>query len=202
MRSTNLLIASVGGQGGLTLSRVIAIAAVLEGYNVRTGETLGMSQRFGSVISYIRVGSGVNSPIFGQGEADYILGLELTETLRNITYLKPDGIVIVADELKPPVSSSLGISKRLSRAEIIKELSRYARKLIVVPAKELAIKAGSVRALNMVILGVFNEVSKLLNSENVVKAIYTLLPGRKGEVSITAYNLGRSYASSLRAAWR
>jgi Pyruvate/2-oxoacid:ferredoxin oxidoreductase gamma subunit len=90
----NILIASVGGQGGLTLARVLAEAAVMSGWSVRTGETLGMAQRYGSVVSYVRLGLGVEvrSPTFTPGEADYLLGLELFESLRNIHYLSENGV--------------------------------------------------------------------------------------------------------------
>jgi len=193
MKVMNILIASVGGQGGLTLSRVIAIAAVMEGYSVRTGETLGMAQRFGSVVSYVRVGKEVNSPTFGYGEADYILGLELTEVLRNIPYLSSDGKVVTANTVKLPVSSSLGIAKRMYEDDILKELTNQVKNLIIVPARELAIKAGNVRAMNMVILGVFNALAKMFSDESIIKAILTLLPGKKGETSINAYRLGYDY---------
>ncbi|MEM4775425.1 MAG: 2-oxoacid:acceptor oxidoreductase family protein, partial [Sulfolobales archaeon] len=80
VKTVNIAIASVGGQGGLTLSRVLAVAAVLDGLSVRTGETLGMAQRYGSVVSYVRIGTRVLSPTFSDGEGDYLLGLELLET--------------------------------------------------------------------------------------------------------------------------
>ena len=193
MKVVNILIASVGGQGGLTLSRVIAIAAVMEGYSVRTGETLGMAQRFGSVVSYVRVGKEVNSPTFGYGEANYILGLELTEVLRNVQYLSRDGKVITADVVKPPISSSLGIAKRLYESDILNELTNQVKNLIIIPAKELAIEAGNVRAMNMVILGAFNALAKMFSEESITKAIITLLPGKKGKTSINAYKLGYEY---------
>jgi len=118
----NILIASVGGQGGLTLSRIIAEASVIQGLSVRTGETLGMAQRFGSVLSFVRVGERVLSPIFGRGEADYLLGLELVETLRAIEYLRDSGLAIAANEYKPPVSSSLKPSPAWSRDSVARAL--------------------------------------------------------------------------------
>ncbi len=197
MNVVNILIASVGGQGGLTLSRVLATASVLEGYSVRTGETLGMAQRFGSVISFVRVGKEVHAPIFGLGEADFILGLELIEVLRNIMYLKSDGILITADEIKQPISSSLGLAKRLSRNVIIDKIKSDVRNFIIIPARELALKAGSIRALNMVILGAFNAIANLLSEESMLKAIRTILSGKKGLISIKAYKYGYEYVKSM-----
>ncbi len=83
----NLIITGVGGQGGLTLSRIVGNAAIREGYRVRIGETLGMSQRYGSVLSYLRFGEEVYSPLIGEGEADLMLALEPAEALRNARFL-------------------------------------------------------------------------------------------------------------------
>lgn len=197
MKVTNVLIASVGGQGGLTLSRVLAIAAVLDGKSVVTGETLGMAQRFGSVASYVRIGDEVHSPVFNPGDAHAILGLELIEVLRNIHYLRRNGLVISADELKPPISSSLGLAKNPKKDELISEITAKVTELggdvVFVPARQLALKAGSYRAMNMVILGAFNSRFKLLSDLSIREAIMQLLPGRKGEISLRAYSLGKEF---------
>ncbi len=197
MKVTNVLIASVGGQGGLTLSRVLAIAAVIEGKSVVTGETLGMAQRFGSVVSYVRIGDEVHSPVFSLGDADVILGLELIEVLRNIHYLRSKGLVLSADELKPPVSSSLGLAKNPKRDKLMSEITSKANELdgdvIFIPARQLAVEAGSYRAMNMVILGAFNSRFKLLSDPSIQEAIMQLLPGNKGKISVRAYNSGKEF---------
>jgi len=195
---TNILIASVGGQGGLTLSRAIAIAAVMKGYSVKTGESLGMAQRFGSVVSYVRIGEGVRAPIFGVGDADYLIGLELTETVRNMQYLRQGGLAVVSDELKPPLSASLGLARSLSREELIGDLKNNLKNLVLVPAKELAIKADNPRAANMVLLGVFNELTKLIDDASIKAAIMMLLPGRRGESSVQAFELGKEWVKSIK----
>jgi len=194
----NILIASVGGQGGLTLSRAIAIAAVMKGYSVKTGESLGMAQRFGSVVSYVRIGKEVRAPIFGVGDADYLIGLELTETVRNMQYLRQGGLAVVSDELKPPLSASLGLARSLSREELIGDLKNNLKNLVLVPAKELAIKAGNPRAANMVLLGVFNELTKLIDDASIKAAIMMLLPGRRGESSVQAFGLGKEWVKSIK----
>ncbi|MCD6323856.1 MAG: indolepyruvate oxidoreductase subunit beta [Desulfurococcales archaeon] len=192
----NILIASVGGQGGLTLSRVIALAAVGDGKSVRTGETLGMAQRFGSVVSYVRVGDEIHSPVFDPGDADVILGLELIEVSRNVHYLRRGGKIYTADEVKPPISSSLGIAENPKKSDLISRVSSKVKEiggeLYVIPAREIAVKAGNYRAMNMVLLGAFNASYSLLTDESVRKAIYQLLPGRKGDISVNAYMQGKS----------
>ncbi len=202
-RVWNILIASVGGQGGLTLSRVLAVASVMDGYSVRTGETLGMAQRFGSVLSFVRigVGKGVRSPIFEVGEADILLGLEVIEALRAISYVKPgSGVVVVSREVKPPVSSSLGLEPNPSPDELIKTLSRVReqlRDLIIVPAKEIAIRIGNVRAANMVILGVLYGLLGLPSRASIVSAIKVTLRPSAVDSSIKAFNEGVKFAESL-----
>jgi len=91
----NLIITGVGGQGGLTLSRIVGNAAMHEGYNVRIGETLGMSQRYGSVLSYLRFGEEVYSPLIEEGEANLMLALEPAEALRNARFLGKDSHAVV-----------------------------------------------------------------------------------------------------------
>ncbi|WP_297480987.1 indolepyruvate oxidoreductase subunit beta [Thermococcus sp.] len=91
----NLIITGVGGQGGLTLSRIIGNAAMVEGYNVRIGETLGMSQRYGSVLSYLRFGEEVYSPLIEEGKANLMLALEPAEALRNARFLGKKSVAII-----------------------------------------------------------------------------------------------------------
>ncbi|WP_297516665.1 indolepyruvate oxidoreductase subunit beta [Thermococcus sp.] len=91
----NLIITGVGGQGGLTLSRIVGNAAMVEGYNVRIGETLGMSQRYGSVLSYLRFGEEVYSPLIEEGKANLMLALEPAEALRNARFLGKNSVAIV-----------------------------------------------------------------------------------------------------------
>ncbi|ACJ16885.1 indolepyruvate: ferredoxin oxidoreductase, beta subunit [Thermococcus onnurineus NA1] len=91
----NFIITGVGGQGGLTLSRIVGNAAMAEGYNVRIGETLGMSQRYGSVLSYLRFGEEVYSPLIEEGKANLMLALEPAEALRNARFLGKNSYAII-----------------------------------------------------------------------------------------------------------
>lgn len=190
----NIAVASVGGQGGLTLSRILAVAAVLDGHSVRTGETLGMSQRFGSVISYVRIGRKVLSPTFSVGEADFLLGLELVESVRALPLLRSSGIAIVADTLKIPISASL--EKRVLRVdELSKELMKVS-KTVIVPASKMARDVGNPRAANMVILGVFQGISGLLTETSVRRAISEVVPSKWLETSLRAFSEGLRYSPS------
>jgi indolepyruvate ferredoxin oxidoreductase beta subunit len=194
VKAVNILVASVGGQGGLTLARVIAEAAVISGMSVRTGEILGMAQRYGSVVSYIRLGEKVLSPLFSEGEADYLLGLELFEAARNLSYLSPQGLAILADEYRPPLQASLS-GKQYTKSELIAKIRSIVHNTIVVPARSIALSsAGTPRAINMVLLGVLNAKTNLFSEDAVVKAISEVLAGRAREASISAYRAGVLYA--------
>jgi indolepyruvate ferredoxin oxidoreductase beta subunit len=200
----NILIASVGGQGGLTLSRIIAEASVIQGLSVRTGETLGMAQRFGSVLSFVRVGERVLSPIFGRGEADFLLGLELVETLRAVGYLRNSGLAIAADEYKPPVISSLRPAPGWSKDSVARTLKEVLGDgLLLIPARRLAVKAGSHRAINAVLLGVLNASAQLFTHRVVEEAISRVLHGKAVEISVKAYYEGFNlYKESMREGCR
>lgn len=202
-RIFNILISSVGGQGGLTLSRVIALSAVISGYYVRTGETLGMAQRFGSVVSYVRVGIGreVYSPLFSFNEAHYIVCMEVLECARALKYLRDDGIIVLDKTIKPPASMSLAGKNSAFREQVIKQIIDVVgpEKVIVVPARDIASSLGNPRGANMVLLGVLNRISGLFDNEKIEEAISNFFEGRARELSLTAYREGYKYVNQQRA---
>lgn len=198
----NILISSVGGQGSLTLSRVIAAASVLSGYSVRTGETLGMAQRFGSVISYVRIGVGrtVYSPIFNAGEAQYVICMEVIECGRALKYLGSDGVLILDDVVKPPTSVSLaGVSSSEIKNTLLKQISNNVdpAKLFLIPARRIASGLGASRAANMVLLGVLNNLSNLFSDDVITEAISSILSNKARELSLLAYRRGIDYMKAL-----
>ncbi|MEM0026212.1 MAG: indolepyruvate oxidoreductase subunit beta [Zestosphaera sp.] len=202
-RIFNILISSVGGQGGLTLSRVIALSAVISGYYVRTGETLGMAQRFGSVVSYVRVGIGreVYSPLFSFNEAHYIVCMEVLECARALKYLRDDGIIVLDKTIKPPASMSLAGKNSAFREQVIKQIIDVVgpERVVVVPARDIASSLGNPRGANMVLLGVLNRISGLFDNEKIEEAISNFFEGRARELSLTAYREGYKYVNQQRA---
>ncbi len=196
-RVVNILISSVGGQGGLTLSRIIALSAVASGYYVRTGETLGMAQRFGSVVSYVRVGVGkkVYSPLFDVNEAHYVVCMEVIECARTLKYLRDDGVLILDDVIKPPTSMSLAGKSSSLKEQVIKQILEVVKpeRVVVVPARDIASGLGSSRGANMVLLGVLNRVSGLFDNGKVEEAISSFFEGRARELSLRAYREGYKY---------
>ena len=196
----NILISSVGGQGGLTLSRVIALSAVISGYHVRTGETLGMAQRFGSVTSYVRIGINkeVYSPLFDFKEAHYIVCMEILECARTLKYLHDEGILILDNTIKPPISMSLSGKTTALREQVIKQIQESVKheNVVIVPARDIASSLGSPRVTNMVLLGVLNKISRLFSNEKIEEAISNFFEGRARELSLRAYREGFKYLTS------
>ena len=199
----NLVIASVGGQGGLTLSRIIAEAALSNGYSVRTGETLGMSQRFGSVLSFVRFGKDVRGPLIPFAKADVLIGLELLEALRAWKFIGPKTLVLVAKISIPPVFSSLSHIPKWSSYkypsidDILMNLRKRAEKAIDIDALPILRKLNNVRGLNVFMLGIFaasprNPIPKSLYEDAIRKVIK-----RNIELNIKTFRIGYDIGQRL-----
>lgn len=150
--SRNCLLCGVGGQGVVLASRLIAYAAMEQGDFVRTTETIGMAQRGGSVVSHVRAGEEVHSPLIPAGGADVILAFEPGEAVRCLPYLKEGGLVITNSRIVKPVTASLGGSS-YSGGEMLDYLKKKAGQVIVVDGDEICRRAGSAKVLNVALLG-------------------------------------------------
>lgn len=148
----SFILAGVGGQGIVLASRIIAEAYLEQGQFVRTAETIGMSQRGGSVVSHVRTGEDIHSPQIPKGSADALIGFEPGEAVRCLPYLKPGGTAVVADRVIVPVTASLGGTPY--RAEdMLAYLRKSDIKLIVLATDSIFRISGSYKSLNMALLG-------------------------------------------------
>lgn len=189
LNNKNILICGVGGQGILLASDILAQIALEFGYDVKKSEIHGMAQRGGAVISAIRFGDKVYSPLLGTHKADIILAFEKLEALRNINYLKPNGIYIVNDYEFPPLSVSMGIEKYPKN--VIAQLKKTAKEVKLVDGLSLAKQAGNVKAVNMVFLGTLAKELKL-PKQKCLKVIKQSVPLKTREVNQKAFLLGFS----------
>jgi len=187
----SILVAGVGGQGGLTLSRIIALAASKRGLSARTGETLGMAQRGGSVLSYVKIGEGVRGPLFGIGECDVLLGLELMEAARAVGYLKRGGLAIVDPTRRLTVSMLCGKEKYPDADALIGILRAVTDRLIFVCAEEEAASIGAWGSANTLLLGRFVRETGVLDPDAVREAITEII-GAKGPKAVLAFEKGLS----------
>lgn len=185
---TNILLVGVGGQGILLASEVLSETFMLAGFEVKKSEIHGMSQRGGSVVSHVRYGREVFSPIVPEGEGDILFGFEMLETCRYLPLLKEGGSVIANDLCIPPPAVLSGQEEYPEGlAEKIK--SRFPDFLLVDGLK-LATEAGNPRTANTVLLGA---VSKRLDipEEYWIKALEKMVPSKAFEVNRKAFQAGR-----------
>ncbi|MBR5626270.1 MAG: indolepyruvate oxidoreductase subunit beta [Thermoguttaceae bacterium] len=149
--TVSVVLVGVGGQGILLASTVLAEAAMESGYDVKTNEIHGMAQRGGSVISQIRYGQKVYSPLVPKGTATVLMSLERTEGIRYYDYLAPDGLAVISDQKIVPITATLD---QTPYPDIDKtELQKYFPRLIYLSAVEKAAELGNPKAANIILLG-------------------------------------------------
>jgi indolepyruvate ferredoxin oxidoreductase beta subunit len=185
---TNILLVGVGGQGILLASEILSEAAMLAGFDVKKSEIHGMSQRGGSVVSHVRYGTEVFSPIVPEGEGDILFGFELMETVRSLPLLKPGGAVVVNDlQISPP---SVLMGQAIYPAGLAEHIKALFTDFLLVDGQKMATDAGNVRAANTILLGA---VSKRLDIEEQfwMTALEKMVPGKALEVNKRAFALGR-----------
>lgn len=167
----NCLLCGVGGQGVVLASRIIAFAAMEQGRFVRTTETIGMAQRGGSVVSHVRMGEVVHSPLIPKGSADVILAFEPAEAVRCLSYLKEGGTVIVSSKSVKPVTSTLGGSN-YDGAEMLEYLKEKVNNLKIIDGEAVCEETGSAKVLNMALLGAAGASRALdISAEELTKAV-------------------------------
>ena len=188
-KTTNILLAGVGGQGVLLVSTVIAKAAMHAGFDVKTNEVHGMAQRGGSVLAQIRFGKKVYSPLVWEKTADLIISLERIEALRFAHFLADGGLCVCSSQSIIPVTVSSGKAKYPDSAE--DDLKRIFPRLIYADAQKIARDLGNVKAANMVVLGA---ASKVLGLEDAVwaEAIKESVAPKHLDLNIKAFEAGRN----------
>ncbi len=188
--STNVLLAGVGGQGVLAASEVLALAALAQGLEAKQSEVHGVAQRGGSVVSHVRFGARVNSPLVRCGEADFLYGGERLEALRYAHYLGPGGTVVMDDRVIRPVRMP-DEPERPYPERVPDFLRDKGYDVLVVPALSLAVELGEKRVANVVLLGAL--ASRLsLSLDAWHEALARRLPAKVLERNRAAFDRGRA----------
>ena len=182
----NVMIVGVGGQGTLLASRILGNIVIDLGYDVKVSEVHGMSQRGGSVVTYVKYGNEIYSPIIDKGEADVILAFEMLEAYRALPYLKKTGKIIANTQQINPMPVITGVAKYPS--DIDKKLSTVA-KCEFVDALSLAKEAGNIKAVNVVLIGVFAKKSGIPYNK-WIEVIKKTVPAKLLDVNLKAFELG------------
>lgn len=151
MKTTSIMIVGVGGQGSLLASKLLGRLLVDEGYDVKVSEVHGMSQRGGSVVTYVRFGEKVYSPIITEGEADFIISFEKLEAARYARFLKKDGVIIVNTQQIDPMPVIIGAAQYPDG--VLDELVAKGVQVEALDALTPAEQAGSSKAVNIVLMG-------------------------------------------------
>jgi len=187
----NIVLAGVGGQGTLVAGKVLGAVAEKIGMDFKVSEVHGMSQRGGSVITYVRIGPKVFSPVIENKMADFILGFEQLEALRWVSLLKNTGIMIMNDQKIMPatvLSGSVQYPENIEKKMIDTGLGK--KNFIVVPAYKISLKAGNVRAVNMVMIGTMSNFTDI--KESVwIDSIKEILPDKLHKINIEAFLEGK-----------
>ncbi len=192
MNVYSILIGGVGGQGVLLTSKIIAEAALLQGLDVKQSEVHGMAQRGGSVLSQVRFGDKVFSPIVSEGEADLLIGFEPLETARYLHFLKDDGAVIYNTR---PIGT-IGVSIAVERypADINDVIKSRVKTVLPFDGTQLAVAAGDKRTLNLVMLGAALKFLPLKESI-IIDAIVNTVPKKVLEINQKAFAAGKVQVS-------
>ena len=187
MKTTSIMIVGVGGQGSLLASKLLGKLLVDEGYDVKVSEVHGMSQRGGSVVTYIRFGEKVYSPIITEGEADYIISFEKLEAARYAPFLKSDGRIIVNTQQINPMPVITGAAQY--PVDVLDELTAKGVKVEAIDALTPATLAGSSKAVNIVLMG---KTAKYFDIpyEKWITAIENTVAPKFVEMNKKAFELG------------
>lgn len=185
----SVLIVGVGGQGTLLASRVLGNVMVSKGYDVKVSEVHGMSQRGGSVVTYVRYGEQVSSPVIEEGEADLILAFEQLEAARFLPYLKKDGVIVVNTQKIDPMPVITGAA--VYPENLLDSLSDKGVKVVKADALALAEQAGTSKAVNVVLIGVMAQHLDI-PKETWLETIKETVPPKFIELNEKAFELGYS----------
>ena len=184
----NIMIVGVGGQGTLLASRILGNTVINEGYDVKVSEVHGMSQRGGSVVTYVKYGDEVFSPIIGKGEADIILAFEMLEAYRAVPYLKKGGRIIANTQQIDPMPVITGSMEYPSD---IAEKLKIMCDVTFTDALSLAEEAGNIKAVNVVLIGVMAKNTDIAY-EKWIETIKTTVPEKFLDINLKAFDLGYS----------
>ena len=189
MDTKNIMIVGVGGQGSLLASKLLGHLLMEQGYDVKVSEVHGMSQRGGSVVTYVRYGDKVASPVIDKGEADYIVSFELLEAARWLSYLKPDGQIVTSTQQIDPMPVITGAAQYPE--DLVSKMKATGAKVDALDCLSLAEQAGSSKAVNIVLMGRLSHYFDL-PEEAWLKSLEAMVPAKFLELNKTAFSLGKN----------
>ena len=189
METKSVMIVGVGGQGSLLASRLLGNVLLAQGYDVKVSEVHGMSQRGGSVVTYVKYGEKVYSPVIEKGEADAVISFELLEAARCLPYLKKGGHLITSTQQIDPMPVITGAAEYPT--DLVEKIKAKGADIVAVDALSLAEEAGTAKASNVVLMGVL--ASRMDYPEELwQKALEQCVPAKFLELNKKAFELGKN----------
>jgi len=189
METKNIMIVGVGGQGSLLASKLLGRLLLDEGYDVKVSEVHGMSQRGGSVVTFVRYGDSVASPVIDKGEADCIVSFELLEAARNLPYLKKGGTIVTNIQMMDPMPVVIGAAEYPEN--LVEKMEEKGARVDAMDCLKLAEEAGSLKAVNLVLMGRLSHYFDF-SDEAWDKAIEACVPPKFLEINQKAFALGKN----------
>ena len=187
MDKINIMIVGVGGQGSLLTSRILGNVGLREGYDVKVSEVHGMSQRGGSVVTYVKMAKKVYSPLIEKGEADIILAFEELEALRWVDYLKSDGRMLINQQRIDPLPVIIGKAKYPEN--IVQKIEGRYPNTLSIDALAIARQSGSIKTVNTVLVGLMAK-SIDIPKQVWIAAIEEIVPAKMLESNLKAFEAG------------
>lgn len=184
----SIMIVGVGGQGTLLASKMLGQVLLSAGYDVKVSEVHGMSQRGGSVVTYVRYGSKVYSPIIDRGEADAVVSFEVLEAARYLEWLKDDGTIVTNTQQIDPMPVITGAAQYPEN--LVEKMKATGAKVDALDCLSLAEQAGSPKAVNMVLMGRLSKYFDFSDDE-WLKAMEVVVPPKFLEMNKVAFRLGK-----------
>ena len=189
METKNIMIVGVGGQGTLLASKLLGRLLLDKGYDVKVSEVHGMSQRGGSVVTYVRYGDKVYSPIIDKGQADFIVSFEVLEAARWTEYLKPGGKIVTNTQQTNPMPVITGAAQYPEN--LVEKMRAAGVDVDAIDALKLAEEAGSSKAVNIVLMGRLSRYFTDIPQEEWMAAVEKSVPAKFLELNKKAFQLGR-----------
>ena len=190
METKNVMIVGVGGQGSLLASKLLGRLLLTKGYDIKVSEVHGMSQRGGSVITYVRAGEKVYSPIIAEGEADIIISFEQLESARWLSYLKKGGTLVSNTQQIDPMPVITGAATYPH--EVLESLKAKGVLIDDMDALTLAVEAGTAKAVNLVLMGRLSRYFPEISEDKWMTAIEECVKPKFVEINKKAFALGRA----------
>ena len=189
METKNIMIVGVGGQGSLLASKLLGHLLMEQGHDVKVSEVHGMSQRGGSVVTYVRYGEKVASPIIDQGEADFIVSFELMEAARWLPFLKEGGQIVTSTQQIDPMPVITGAAEYPEN--LVEKMQATGAKVDALDCLALAEEAGSSKAVNIVLMGRLSHYFDL-PEEAWMQSLEAMVPPKFLELNRKAFQLGKN----------